>query len=182
MRSSIITAAAALVGSAVAVPWGKGGLWGGKHDPTKCLNWDTANYLATSFQSLIAAFSTTTAEAVLADDFVDFSNSILSLIGQPVDVPAFTSKEAFIQGQGSQPPVPLVILAIDAFNCQNVTLRWNAKFGGGSVNGITHLTAENSQGQLDTWQISVIYTEFDSLAWWKAIGGTVTPPPPPPSS
>jgi hypothetical protein len=178
MRCATITTAAALVGSALASPWGSGGLWGGRHDPTKCLNWDTANYLATSFQSLIVAYNNDVAERVLADNFLDFSNSILSLIGAPLDVPAFSSKAAFEQGQGSQPPVPLVILAIDAFNCQNVTIRWNANFGGAnSVNGITHLTASNTQGQKDTWQIAVIYTEFDSLAWWKAIGGTVTPPP-----
>jgi len=180
MRSSTIAAAAALVSSAYAVPWGSGGLWGGgKGDPTKCLNWDTANYLATSFQSLIVAYSSTVADKVLADDLLDYSNSILSLQGLPLTgAPAFPSKAAFEQGQGSQPSVPLVILAIDAFNCQNVTFRWNANFGGAnSVNGMTHLTASNSQGQKDTWQISVIYTEFDSLAWWKAIGGTVTPPP-----
>jgi hypothetical protein len=44
------------------------------------------------------------------------------------------------------------------------------------VAGITHLTASNSKGQKDTWQISAIYTEFDSLTWFKAIGGKVTPP------
>ncbi len=179
MRSSTIATAAALVGSAFAAPWGSGGLWGGKGDPTKCLNWDSANYLATSFQTLIVAYSSTLADKVLADDLLDYSNSINSLQGIPnTGAPAFPSKAAFEQGQGSQPSVPLVILAIDAFNCQNVTFRWNANFGGAnSVNGITHLSASNSQGQADTSQISTIYTEFDSLAWFKAIGGTVTPPP-----
>ncbi|OCT45885.1 hypothetical protein CLCR_00064 [Cladophialophora carrionii] len=180
MRSFAIAAAAAtLVSSTYAAPWGSGGLWGRKPDPTKCLTKDAATALAEGFQGLIVAYTDANADALLADNLVDFSNSIKSLQGFPVDpfTPVFPTKEAFKQGQGAQPSVPLEILAIDAFNCQNVTLRWDANFGNGNlVAGITHLTASNSQGKPDTWQISAIYTEFDSLAWFKAIGGTVTPP------
>ena len=178
MRSSAIVAAASLLSSAAAIPWGHGGgLWGGWVDPTKCLTSDSASYLVTGFQGLIVKYTTADAERLLASDLTDFSNSILSLQGLPLGGPAFPSKAAFEAGQGAQPSVPLVILAIDAFNCQNVTFRWNANFGGpNSVNGITHLTASNTAGQADTWQIETIYTEFDSLAWFKAIGGTVTPP------
>lgn len=146
MRSSTIAAAAAVIGSAFAQPWGHGGLWGGKGDSTKCLNYDSAKYLAEGFQGLIVAYTTANAEKLLANDLVDYSNSILSLQGLPLGGPAFPNKAAFEQGQGAQPSVPLVIQAIDAFNCQNVTLRWNANFGGPNktVNGITHLTASNS--------------------------------------
>jgi hypothetical protein len=126
MRSFAIAAAAAtLLSSAYAAPWGAGGLWGGKVNPGKCLSKESATYLAEGFQGLIVAYSTANAETLLADDLVDYSNSIKSLQGFPVDpfTPVFPSKAAFEQGQGAQPSVPLEILAIDAFNCQNVTLR-----------------------------------------------------------
>ena len=178
MRSFAIAAAAAsLVSSAYAAPWGAGGLWGGSSNPSQCLTWTSANYLATGFQGLIVSYTTANAEKLLAADLVDYSNSILSLQGLPLGGPAFPNKAAFEQGQGSQPSVPLEILAIDSFNCQNVSFRWSASFGGPNiVNGITHLTGENTQGQADTWQIKTIYTEFDSIAWLKAIGGSVTFP------
>jgi hypothetical protein len=177
MRSSIIAAGAAIISSAYASPWGHGGLWGGKVDPTKCLTQDSASYLATGFQSLIVAYSQATADKILADDLVDYSNSILSLQGLNLTGgPVFPTKAAFEQGQGAQPSVPLVIDAIDAFNCENVTFRWNAAFPNHPVNGITHLTGSNTQGQKDTWQIKTIYTEFDSISWLLAIGGSITLP------
>jgi hypothetical protein len=178
MRTFAIATAAALISSAAAVPWGHGGLWGGKtNDPTKCLTWESANYLANGFKGLIAAYTTADADRLLADDLTDFSNSIQSLQGLPVGGPVFPSKAAFEAGQGAQPPVPFNILSIDAFNCQNVTFRWNAAFPApNTVNGMTHLTASNSQGQKDTWQIQTIYTEFDSITWLKAIGGSITLP------
>lgn len=178
MRSFAAIAAATLISSAYAAPWGSGGLWGGKHDPTKCLTSDSATYLANSFKDLIVAYSQAEADKVLADDLVDYSNSILSLQGLPTTgAPVFPSKAAFEQGQGAQPSVPLNIISIDAFNCENVTFRWNAAFPApNSVNGITHLQASNTQGQQDTWQIKTIFTEFDSITWLKAIGGSVNFP------
>jgi hypothetical protein len=138
---------------------------------------ESASYLANGFKGLIAAYTTADAEKLLAADLTDYSNSIQSLQGLPVGGPVFPSKAAFEAGQGAQPPVPFNILAIDAFNCQNVTFRWDANFGGANVvNGMTHLTASNTQGGKDTWQIQTIYTEFDSITWLKAIGGSVTFP------
>ncbi|EXJ73130.1 uncharacterized protein Z519_03557 [Cladophialophora bantiana CBS 173.52] len=176
MRSFTIAAAAALISSAYASPWAMGGLWGGKSDPTKCLNQATAQYLVDGFGKLISAYTDADAQKLLADNLVDYSDSINSLIGQPVGGPTFPSKAAFMAGQGSQPPVPFQLLALEAFNCDTISFRWLAGLQPQPVKGITVLKASNSQGQKDTWQISTIYTEFNSIAWLEDIGGNVTYP------
>lgn len=176
MRAFTIAAAATLVSSAYAAPWGMGGLWGGKGNPSKCLNQATAQYLVDGFGKLISAYTTADADKLLADNLVDYSDSILALQGLPVGTPAFPSKAAFEAGQGAQPPVPFQLLALEAFNCDTVSFRWLGGLQPDPVKGITILKASNSQGKPDTWQISTIFTEFNSLTWFKDIGGQVTPP------
>ncbi|OAP58114.1 hypothetical protein AYL99_07204 [Fonsecaea erecta] len=176
MRSFTIAAAAALISSAYASPWTMGGLWGGKFDPAKCLTQPSVDTLVTGFGQLISNYTDALAETILADNLTDFSDSINSLIGQPVGGATFPSKAAFEAGQGSQPPVPFQLIAIEAYNCDTISLRWIAGLQPQPVKGITVLKASNSQGQKDTWQISTIYTEFNSIAWLEDIGGNVTYP------
>ncbi|OAL35651.1 hypothetical protein AYO20_05032 [Fonsecaea nubica] len=176
MRSFTIAAAAALVSSAYAAPWTMGGLWGAKFDPTKCLTQGTVESIVDGFGKLISAYTDADAQRLLADDLVDYSDSINSLIGAPVGTATFPSKAAFMAGQGSQPPVPFELLAIEAYNCDTISLRWIGGLQPQPVKGITVLKASNSQGQKDTWQISTIFTEFNSIAWLQDIGGNVTYP------
>ena len=176
MRSLVLAAAATFISSAYATPWGLGGLWGGKYDPTQCLCEDSATYLVNGFASLISAYNNATANAILANNLVDYSDSILSLQGLPLGGPAFPSKAAFEAGQGAQPAVPFNVIAIESFNCDTIAFRWNVTLPPNPVKGITILKASNSQGQKNTWQISTIFTEFNSIAWLQDIGGSVTFP------
>lgn len=177
MRSFVAVAAAATLFSSVqAAPWRMGPFWWGNINPAKCLTQASVDYLTDGFAGLISAYSNENAQTLLSDDFIDYSDSINSLIGAPVGVPTFPNKAAFMAGQGAQPPVPMNITAIEAFNCDTISLRWTAGLQPEPVKGMTVLKASNAQGQKDTWQISVIFTEFNSISWLKDIGGSVTLP------
>ncbi|RVX70548.1 hypothetical protein B0A52_05199 [Exophiala mesophila] len=177
MRSFVaVAAAASLVSSTAAAPWGPGGWWGNRLNPGKCLTPDSVNYLVTGFEGLIAAYTDADADRLLAEDFTDFADSINSLAGYPVGGVTFPSKAAFKAGQGAQPPVPIETLAIDAYTCDTIALRWLATMQPEPVKGITILKASNTEGKKDTWQIKTIFTEFNSIAWLKDIGGSVTLP------
>ena len=181
MRSFItIATVATLASSVVAVPWGPGGGggWGpwSKPNPAKCLTQDSAQTLVDGFEGLISAYTDADADRLLSDDFSDYSDSINSLAGQPVNQVTFPSKDAFKAGQGAQPSVPIETLAIESFTCDTIALRWLVTLPPEPVQGITILKASNSQGQKDTWQIKTIFTEFNSISWLKDIGGKVTHP------
>lgn len=68
--------------------------------------------VADHFESLNKSFRTTDAEQWLTENFTDFSSSVNTLINEgcsgPLDLnaPTFTSRDAFIAGQGAQPPIP----------------------------------------------------------------------------
>lgn len=178
MRSFITIAAAASLISSVAAappPWVAGGFWG-RINPGKCLTQESVDYLVAGFEGLISAYSDANADKLLADDFTDFSDSINSLAGYPVGAVTFPSKAAFKAGQGAQPAVPIQTLAVDAFTCDTIALRWLVTLQPEPVKGITILKTSNAQGQKDTWQIKTIFTEFNSISWLKDIGGTVTLP------
>ena len=74
----------------------------------------------------------------------------------------FANKQAFISGQGSQPPIP-TLTTLEIFNtCNKIAWRWVANgIGSGKyeVKGIDTFTI-NSAGL-----ISEIYAEFNSGAW-----------------
>jgi hypothetical protein len=172
--------AALLFSSAYAAPWGKWGLWGNHQDPTTCLNQQNAQYLVDGFGKLISAFTLADADRLLANDLVDYSDSILALQGKPLGGPLFPNKAAFEAGQGAQPPVPFQVLALEAFNCDTIAFRWQALLPGSPAKGMTVLKASNYQRQANTWQISTIFTEFNSITWGTDVGAKYTPPPPPP--
>jgi len=172
-------AAVALATSVYATPiadaspdnWGRGG---------KCLGPNIAAGLVEGFGSLISAFSNATAESLLAPDFTDTSDSIDFLAGVPEGTVIFPSKEAFIIGQGEQPPIPFTVINIDAVTCNTVAFRWFVSIGPVNVKGINIFVAKNSGNPslgVKGWQIETNYSEFDSGLWLEAIGGSCTPPP-----
>jgi len=110
-----------------------------------------------------------TAIALLADDFTDTSDSIDILAGIPLGVTTFPSKDAFIGGQGQQPPIPS-LQTLDIFHsCNKIAWRWLATgIGSGTfeVKGINAFTVNNPS----TGQIDAVYSEFNSAAWFRDIG------------
>lgn len=74
MRSSIIAAATFALG-AIASP-----LLAKRDCNDTCMSYDQATAVANNFKTLIAAYSDDLADQVLAPDFVDYSDSVISLI------------------------------------------------------------------------------------------------------
>ena len=70
-----------------------------------CLTNATASYLANGYGSLLSAYTNATANSLLASDFTDTSDSINWLAGIPLGGYTFSSKAAFIAGQGTQLPI-----------------------------------------------------------------------------
>jgi len=141
----------------------------------QCLSAGDAAYLVSGFASLLTDFQASVANAILADDFTDTSDSINFLAGIPLGSVTFPSKAAFIAGQGAQPPIGFDVLNIDAVTCNVIAFRWVASVGSQQfpVKGINILYASKSSSG---WQIDTVYSEFNSGAWVNDIGGTCTPP------
>jgi len=141
-----------------------------------CLTPDAASSLVTGFASLLTDFNATVANKLLASNFTDTSDSIDWLGGFPLDTTTFPSKEAFIDGQGSQPSIGFQVLSIDAVTCNVIAFRWVAQVGSKQyeVKGINILYAINTAGTQSGWQIQTVYSEFNSAAWVVDIGRSCT--------
>ena len=154
-----------------------------------CLCLEVATEIVNDFLSLISAYNNDTANALLADSFVDTSDSINYLAGIPLGGPTFPSKAIFELGQGSQPPVPISLLNIDAVTCDGViAFRWvgypaTAQL---EVKGINILYTVNGGDKNSVgpggWQISQVFSEFNSAAWITDLGLPCNPPPAPPGA
>jgi len=150
----------------------------------KCLPNYIAGEIVNSFLSLISAYNGAVADNLLADNFVDTSDSINYLAGIPLGGPTFPAKVAFEQGQGSQPPVPVSLLNIDAVTCDGViAFRWVGfpAIASLEVKGINILYTVNN-GDTNAvgpsgWQISQVFSEFNSAAWIVDLGLPCNPPP-----
>jgi hypothetical protein len=90
---------------------------------------------------------------------------LLTLI--QLGAPTFPGLQAFIAGQGSQPPIPSITTLDIFFSCNKIAWRWLATgIGSGQyeVKGIDTFTV-TPQGQ-----ISQIFAEFNSGAWLGDLG------------
>jgi len=208
MRFTGITVAAALAVGVIAVPLeGFSGFEMGDipdiepRSTSKCLCDNDAKKVAQNFRALInSPFNETLAETALTSDFTDYSDSVIELINQgctpgtvPLTTATFSSRDEFIEGQSSQPPIPFTILKI-WHNCNAVFLRWRTDAPGTvqpeqPVTGIIAIeTVPNPKKRTDQpWLIKVVYSEFNSGAWLYDLGifkpeckadGTPANPPP----
>lgn len=83
-----------------------------------CMPTDTANTLATAFQSLVGqTFNETLAKLAVSSDWQDYSDSVIELLngGCPngsiaLGTPGFTSRAQWITAQETQQPIPFDIL------------------------------------------------------------------------
>lgn len=137
-----------------------------------------------AFVSLLTDYSQDVAEALLAANFQDTSDSINFLEGAPLGSTTFPSKQAFEEGQSEQPAIPsFTVLNIDAITCEGVVAwRWLAELGQDEVKGINIFYAtKTGEGNYGGWQISQNFSEFNSAAWVVDIGGTCAAPAPAPT-
>ena len=149
--------------------------------PNNCLPAATASAIVTGFASLLTNFNAATANSLLADNYIEYSDSINFLGGFPLGGPTFPSKQAFIAGQGQQPPLPAFeVLNIDAVTCGGtIVFRWLAQVGSEQqeIKGINvFYTSYTGQGGFGGYQISETFSEFNSGSWVVDIGGTCVPP------
>merc|ERR1712230_10799 len=160
MRFSSIIAPVSLLGLASALPSvGKRG--------DKCIPYSTAHM-----------------QNLLAPSFTDYSDSINFIAGIPLGSVTFPSPQAYIAGQGAQPPIGLTILNLDAVTCDGViAVRWVATVGAqiDEAKGISILHAVQSGSDCNAvgpsgWQLGQLFTEFNSAAWVIDIGGTCVSP------
>lgn len=187
MKFSAVAVISAVAGLAAATPFGPpssttsfpgfsfptGGAPTQYTPPVTCLTNDTANTLIKGFASLLTNYSNATADALLASDFTDTSDSINQLAGYPPGSVTFPSKAAFKAGQGSQPAIGFTVLSVDTVTCTNVTFRWAAQVGQKlfPVKGINSFVASNLNSTTQGWQLKTMYSEFNSLGWLINLGG-----------
>jgi hypothetical protein len=167
MRSSIVLAFATtlLAGAAVAAD-----SWARPRDAF-CLCDSDADVIANDFAQLISNYTAAFAEKVLADDYIDQSDSVNTLIDNGTESPiplgalTFATKAAFIAGQGTQPNIPFTILQT-WHTCDTVIIRWVAYPGPQQVQGFDALIVEPSSNGFQPYQIKTTYGEFNSGAWF----------------
>lgn len=180
MRFSSIVAPVTLAAVAVAAPAGLSTR--GYGDGSGCIPYDVAISIETQWISTLTNFDEAVAENLLYPGLVDTSDSINYIAGIPLGGPTFPSAQAYEAGQGAQQPIGVTLLATDAVTCDTIVLRWVGQVGENiyPANGITVLKviqvgADASVGPTG-WQLSKIYTEFNSAAWIADIGGSCPPP------
>lgn len=156
-------------------PYGPGGYTPPQAQKVTCLTSDTANSLISGFSKLLTNYDNKTADALLASDFTDTSDSINIIAGYPLGSVTFPSKAAFKAGQGSQPPIGFTVLSVDEIDCTKVGFRWeavpNLALPNMKVKGINSFVASNLNGTAQGWQLKTMYSEFNSCQWVLAYGG-----------
>lgn len=181
MRFSSVVAPVALAAVASAAPasLSSRGYDGGP----SCIPYDVATAIETQWISTLTNFDASVASNLLYPDLVDTSDSINYIAGIPLGGPTFPSAQAYIQGQGAQPPIGFTILGTDAITCDGViALRWVGQVGANvyPAQGITILKAIKVGDQANVgpngWQLAEIHTEFNSAAWLVDVGGSCPPP------
>jgi hypothetical protein len=138
-----------------------------------CMSAADAQQMVDVYVRLISNYQDADCEKYCADNFVDRSDSINTFIFKPLGSATFATKKIFMEAQGTNPPFPVVVDAVDAVACNSIGLRWHATFGAANLpsRGITLLGTTKEKGY---WQISSIDVEFNSLIWLLNMGGNYT--------
>ncbi|KAK0857969.1 hypothetical protein LTR03_000535 [Friedmanniomyces endolithicus] len=158
MRSTIIAAAAFAVG-ALATPT----LLPKRDCNDTCMTFDQATTVANNFKSLISAYSNATADEYLAVDFMDYSDSVTTLIDSGCTSP-------LPLGSGSQPDIPFEILNMWYACTGPVVIRWRSAQTPNIVTGnIVMETVRDTTGS-EPWLIKTVYSEFNSGDWLVNLG------------
>ncbi|KAK1759932.1 hypothetical protein QBC47DRAFT_398735 [Echria macrotheca] len=161
------------------------GLLSARHDKDKCLKKNDVDYLVAAYKSILTKWEPAKADFIADHGFFDYSDSINVIAGIPTGFPIFPNKTAFVSHENTNPEsLPLVVVEIGPYNCEQITLIWSATFTaipGGTplpVRGITVLEGDYNERQRQ-WEIQSIKVEFNSINFWKNIGGVCTRPAPP---
>ncbi|KAJ9654451.1 hypothetical protein H2198_006531 [Neophaeococcomyces mojaviensis] len=133
---------------------------------------------------MLSAYNNSTANALLADNFVDASDSIDYLAVITLGSPTFPFEAAFEQGQGTQAPVPISLHNVDAVTCNGViAFRWITYPATGKLevkgSNILYTVSGRDKNSVEHGgsQISQVFSEFNSAAWIVDLELPCNPPP-----
>jgi len=137
-------------------------------DWQNCVSQSQAETIVSDYASILShsggvAAANATAQALLDVNYVEISDSILSLEGQPLGTATFVGKDTYITGVLYSPAVTGIdTLEVDVANCNKVLWYW--KFTGiGSeeyeIKGFNLFTITPA-GQINQTNL-----EFNSIAW-----------------
>lgn len=167
----------AIVGTLAGPVERRTGLW---HHSSDCMSEADAQQVVDNYAQLISAYTVAGANAALTEDFVDYSESVNSLINTcpqgsaaitlPLLSPTFSNRTQFEAGQGQQAPINFKQLGI-SHGCKSATVRWETTNTAQiakprPVVGIILLETEKAPaGSQYPWLINTVYSEFDAAAW-----------------
>ncbi|KAK5166262.1 uncharacterized protein LTR77_008523 [Saxophila tyrrhenica] len=149
-----------------------------------CMGRLDAKKIANNFRDLInLEFNTTLARVSMTPNFHDYSDGVNELVNAGCPGPntlgeaTFSSREEFIMGQSTQPPIPFQILNL-WHTCTSVHLRWRSSAPGPihpelPVTGLVAIdTVPNPDGSNceQPWLMETVYSEFNSGAWLTDLG------------
>jgi len=155
-------------------------------DYEECVTDEEAENMADVFRQLIQDYSDELALNALTEDFVDYASVVNSLMNRgaqyPKNItgPTFDGRQAFMDGQGSQPKIPFTTLNV-FHGCRTVTVRWMTERSANGqpteqamipVVGIAamELVPAEPENEEYNWRIEALYSEFNSLAWAVNLG------------
>ena len=163
-------------------------LTGGQQD---CMPREDAQRVAETFQSIIRGYTKEQALAALTPDFVDYSSAVSIIINRggsgPEDItkPIFTSRDEFMEGHGTQEPIPFEIVKV-WHSCEGVvSMVWRTERSGQGqetesaavpVVGVAVLETEptsmssgieleRAQASGYNYRIHTLWSEFNTAAW-----------------
>jgi len=148
----------------------------------ECLTDDQAYSLVQQFKSILTnpdrSAANATAQVVIADGYVETSDSINSLAGYPLGGPSFVGKETYSTGITYAPAIPTMEDLLIFHDCQYITWYWLAFGIGDGAEEVKGINIFNTTA--DRTQISMDYLEFNSIAWGIDDQQVTNTPPPPP--
>ncbi|OQV10614.1 hypothetical protein CLAIMM_14588 [Cladophialophora immunda] len=137
-----------------------------------CLSDAQATNIVSAWKTILSspdrASASATAQALIADEYLETSDSINSLAGNSLGNATFSGKDSFIAAVLNNPPIPL-LTTLDVFHdCSRIAFYWAASgvgSGAEDVRGVDLLYVTE-----DKEQIIMAMVEFNSLAWAKDVG------------
>ncbi|KAK4501554.1 hypothetical protein PRZ48_007363 [Zasmidium cellare] len=188
MQITLLTTALAILGTASAAATNPPPSYGNNPPPPpsygggKCVSQKEGQDFLNKFIGVLGrtdANYASTAQKIIADDFVEYSNSILSLQGLPISAPpgiAAATKNDWIQGVTHAPAFSGIKTLEVIVTCDRIVWYWvftgigSAKYPAAGFN-LFHLKRKGPQ-----LQVEKLYLEFDSIAWGLDTGIKVTYP------
>ncbi|THW71180.1 hypothetical protein D6D19_07398 [Aureobasidium pullulans] len=153
---------------------------------TSCISTADAILIANGFGQILSNFSMSFGDILIADGYVDQSDSVATLMHSPnllasdaqsllsplLGKLTFDTKTSFLAGEQAQPGVPFTLLNTWS-SCSAVTFRYVLSPASGlDVQGIAVAEVVEAKsngtgvGESDQkWQIKTFYGEFNSAVW-----------------